>query len=717
MGKIIKWLLITVLALVGILVIAGLIVANVFNPNDYKGQIVELVKEKTGRELSIDKDIGLTLFPRLGVELGGVTLANAPGFGDQPFARVGDARVSVKLLPLLSRKVEVDTVTVDGLTVNLATDKSGRNNWDDLAGKGAGEAREAESADGGTPAIESISIGGLDISNVVVNYVDRRSGASQQLDLQRLRTGEIVPGGDIPVEMVVVAKTTQPVIDVTLDADATLKLAKSLRRFALPDLRARVQAKGEGMPSKGVDAELRAALVFDQSRDSFSVKNLVLKRDDLNLSGAISGSDLSGKQQINGHFELAPFNLKKLLGELGIALETRDAKALTRFGLSLKLDKTSTLTRLSDLQARLDDSTLAGSASVGGGEHPPVRFELNIDTLDADRYLPPTAGAGGKKQAPAADAKPPELPLKMLRGLDVDGSLKIASLKLNGLKLRNAVLGLNAKKGVIQIKPLAAKLYNGSVKITASMDARGKQPRFLVDKRLAGVRIGPLLKDMTGDDPLITGTANLSAKLKTRGLDDKVMRRNLNGRVGFSFTDGAVQGYDLAGIIRQAMAALKGKSVKSSGPQKTDFAELKGSLKITNGVARNNDFSAKSPFLRVKGRGTIDLNNETLDYLLTAKLVGSAKGQGGDDLEKLKGVPIPVRVSGAFGDPSIKPDLESILKEVAKRKLLDKVKEKAGGKLGETLKKGAGAGLGDLLKGKDGGGGGGLGGALQGLFK
>ncbi len=717
MGKIIKWLLISLLALVGILVIAGLIVANVFNPNDYKGRIVELVKEKTGRELSIDKDIGLTLFPRLGVELGGVTLANAPGFGDRPFARVGDARVSVKLLPLLSRRVEIDTVTVDGLTLNLATDKSGRNNWDDLAGKGAREENETESADGAAPAIESISVGGLEISDVVVNYTDQRSGASQQLDLKRLRTGEIAPGGDIPVELVVVAKTTQPAMDVTLDASATLKLAESLRRFEMPDLRARIQARGDGMPTKGVDADLSAALIFDQSRDSFSVKNLVLKRDDLNLSGAISGSGLSDKQQISGHFELAPFNLKKLLGELGIALETRDPKALSRFGLSLKLDKSPTLTSLSDLKARLDDSTLTGGASLGGGEHPPVRFKLNVDTIDADRYLPPAAKAGGGKTPGAATAKAPELPLKMLRGLNVDGSLNVASLKLNGLKLRNAVLGLKAKNGVVQIKPFAAKLYHGSLKVTASMNVQGKQPRFSVDKRLAGVKIGPLLKDLTGDDPLITGAANLSAKLKTRGLDDKVMRRNLNGRAGFSFTDGAVQGYDLAGIIRQAMAALKGKSVKSTGPKKTDFAELKGSLKVTNGVARNNDFSAKSPFLRVKGKGTIDLANETLDYLLTTKLVGSVKGQGGDDLDKLKGVPIPVRVSGAFSDPSIKPDLESILKEVAKRKLLDKVKEKAGGKLGDALKKGAGAGLGDLLKGKGGDGGGGLGGALQGLFK
>ncbi len=716
MGKIIKWLLVTVSVLVGILVIAGLIVANVFDPNDYKERIVALMKEKTGRELRIDKHIGLTLFPRLGVDLSGVTLANAPGFGAQPFARVGDARVSVKLLPLLSRRVEVDTVTVDGLTLNLATDKSGRNNWDDLAGKGAKEMGETQNADGGAAVIESISIGGLDIRKVIVNYVDRRDGASQQLDLQRLHAGEIVPGGDIPVELLIVAKTSQPAIDVILDASATLKLAKSLQRFEFPDLHARVQAKGEGMPSKGVDAELSAALIFDRSRDSFSVKNLLLKRDDLSLSGAIDGSDLSGRQKLSGDFELAPFNLKRLLGELGVALNTRDAKALTRVGLNLKLDKTSALTRLTNLQARLDDSKLSGSASVGSGEHPPVRFELHIDTLDADRYLPPTeATADDKNKARAADTKRPELPLKMLRGLNLDGSLRIAKLKLYGLKLRNAVLGLKAKRGVVRIEPLAAKLYNGSLKVAASMNVQGGQPRFSVDKRLAGVRIGPLLKDMTGDDPRITGTANLAAKLKSHGLDDKVIRRNLNGRAGFSFTDGSVRGYDLAGIIRQAMAALKGKSVKSSGPQKTDFAGLKGSLKISNGVARNDDFLAKSPFLRVKGRGTIDLANETLDYLLTTKLVGSVKGQGGDDLEKLKGLPIPVRVSGAFSNPSIKPDLESILKEVAKRKLLDKVKEKAGGKLGEALKKGTGAGFGDLLKGK--GGDGGLGGALQGLFK
>ncbi len=699
MGKLIKWLTISVLVVAILVTVAALIFVNVFDPNDYKAEISALVKDKTGRELHIGEDIGLTLFPRLGVELRDVTLANPPGFDKGPFAHVDDARVSVRIVPLLSKRIEVDTITVDGLDLRLQRNRDGLANWDDLLGGKQASEQAGEESGNDAALIGALRVGGLDIRDLAIDYRDLRAGTHHTLALRRLSAGEIAPGRNVPLELEVSASSDRPAMEAGIEASGTLQLGDTLQRFTLPDLRARLRLSGDDLPKQGISADLSAALFYDNAAHSLRLDKLLLTRKDLKLSGELRGDGLDGSPRTQGHLSAAPFALRDLLAELGVALDTADPRALERAAIELDVEHSGTLTRIEDLKLQLDDSKMTGKASFGTGDKAPIRFDLKVDQLDLDRYLPPAKTASAPSAAQDGSPAPLALPLKRLRRLDLDGRLHIDRLRLRGLRMEKAVLALHASKGVIQLKPLAARLYGGSLRVDAAMNVRGKQPAFSLNQRLKRIDIGPLLKDATGETPLITGAASLFAKLQTRGLADADLRRHLNGNAGFSFSNGALHGFDLAAIIRQAQAALKGQRIELSGPQKTDFAEMKGSLRIRDGIARNDDLSLKSPLLRVRGKGKIDLPNERLDYLVTAKLVGSLKGQGGADIEKLKGVPIPVRIRGPFRDPSIQPDLESIVEEAAKRKLLDKVKEKAGGKLDEVLKKAGGSGLGDALQG------------------
>jgi AsmA protein len=134
---------------------------------------------------------------------------------------------------------------------------------------------------------------------------------------------------------------------------------------------------------------------------------------------------------------------------------------------------------------------------------------------------------------------------------------------------------------------------------------------------------------------------------------------------------------NIAQIIREGLAKLKGQSIqKSNEPEQTDFSSLGGSAKITNGVIDNRDFNMRSPLLRATGAGTVDLVNEQLDYLLSAKIVGSLQGQGGKELEQLKGVTIPVKITGPFSKPSYKPDLSAVVSDQVKEKAKAQVEEK-----------------------------------------
>jgi len=154
-----------------------------------------------------------------------------------------------------------------------------------------------------------------------------------------------------------------------------------------------------------------------------------------------------------------------------------------------------------------------------------------------------------------------------------------------------------------------------------------------------------------------------------------------------------VKGIDIAGSIRSAKAklgSLRGEQTQAADKnQKTDFSELTATFNIKNGVARNNDLSLKSPLLRVGGEGEINIGADTLNYLVKASIVGTSKGQGGRDTDELKGVTVPVRVTGPLAAPSYKLDFGAMATETAKQTLKDALQKRFGGApaSGEAAKK------------------------------
>src|SRR5262245_47703494 len=153
--RIVKIVLIGVATIVVLLIVAVVIVASTFDPNDYKGVAANAFTARTGRALNVDEDLRLTYFPWLALETGGVTIGSAPEFGGdaQPFATVRRVAARVKLLPLLSRRVEIGTVELDGLTLNLARDAALRGNWEEL--HAAAENPAHDQADGEASALYS----------------------------------------------------------------------------------------------------------------------------------------------------------------------------------------------------------------------------------------------------------------------------------------------------------------------------------------------------------------------------------------------------------------------------------------------------------------------------------------------------------------------------------------------------------------------------------
>ncbi|MGH8707655.1 MAG: AsmA family protein, partial [Burkholderiales bacterium] len=260
-------------------------------------------------------------------------------------------------------------------------------------------------------------------------------------------------------------------------------------------------------------------------------------------------------------------------------------------------------------------------------------------------------------------------------------------MQLMGLKLSDLKAELRASNGRAELAPHSAKLYEGTLQGALSLAAKGN--RLALKETLNGVALGPLVKDLMGRDA-VAGRGEVSVDLAAAGPTVNALKKSLAGSARVELKDGAVKGINLAEALRKTRAAFGSKSAQqepSDPAQRTDFSAMSASFVVKDGVARNDDLDVRAPALRVGGAGSIDIGNSRLDYLAKASIVASAEGQGGAGLEHLKGLTVPVKLTGPFDAPRYEIDYRSIAGEAAKAKVKEKVKEKVERKLRDLLKR------------------------------
>lgn len=483
-------------------------------------------------------------------------------------------------------------------------------------------------------------------------------------------------------------------------------------RLAAQQLRLVGEATGSTLPDGELQGVVSAALTVDLATGVATVRDLHLTALGLDLRGDVRATGVGATPVATGSLRVAPFDPRALLTRLGqTSPETADAKVLRRASLFAEVEAAADRLRLTKLKVGLDKSTLSGWLAVRDFATPAVRGELTLDGIDADAYLPPKgeamkreAGTQGEAAAPvatpaAAAAAAATLPVEPMRGLDVDATVRVGWLKASGIRLADLRLTLTGAKGKLRLHPATAKLYGGSYAGDARLDVTGELPRVALHDRLIGVHLEPLLTDAMGKTPA-TGTATVEARLRATGSDPDALLATLAGDGSFALADGALTGIDLGAILRNAAALLHGRqaAARTTG-DKTDFSEVTGTFSVAKGVAANRDLVAKAPLVRLAGRGEADLVKQEIDYLLTATVVESRTGQGGKELADLKGIPIPIRITGPFAAPQVRPDLSAAVKGQAGRAVEKRVQKEIDKRLKGQIPEDLQRDLQDTLKG------------------
>jgi len=702
MAKILKILGAVVAILVGLVVLAIIVLPMVVDPNDYKGVIADEVAKQTGRTLTIEGDIDLSVFPWLGLEIGPTQLSNAAGFKDQYMAQMEAVEVRVKLLPLLKKQLEVNTVRLTGLVLNLARDKNGKTNWEDLTGEAASTGKAAEQEPGGeAPAggLASLAIGGIKVEDARLNWDDQAAGAHYEIADLALNTGTIEPESPFDLGLSFRVTAREPAVEGRFNLKGGVLLGAGMRVIDVTAASLELDANGDGVPGGHITLSLASDIHVDLDAQTLSLPNLMLETLGLKITGNVAGTAITAdKPQFSGKLAVAEFKPRAVIDKLAtVPIVTRDPNALAKAAATLDWTASPQDFTAKGLQMTLDDTRINGNASVNSFDAPAIRFALKVDSLDLDRYLPPAAEQPTGKPEEAAQAGgtgAQALPLEPLRKLNLDGKLEVGSLTAFNLHSSNIVVKVKAKDGLLQVNPLDADLYSGKSHGDITLNVRNDKPRFGINEKISGLQAEPLLQDLTGD-ALLAGTTELTANLEGAGTSPEAIKQTLNGSLSFAFTDGSVKGVNIAALIRKAQAKIKGQPAPPEESNQTDFSSLRGTAKVTNGLVRNDDLIAQSPLLRITGKGEASLPAENIDYTLTTKFVGSLEGQGGKGMDELKGVSIPVHVGGNFSKPTYTPDLGAALSEAAKAKVEEKVEEqkqklqkKLGDKVQDKLLKG-----------------------------
>jgi len=764
--KILAGLLLLLLALL-------LLPLLLLDPNDFKDEIQDSVFRATGRQLTIEGDLSLTLLPRLGLEVSGASVANPPGFGDEPFAKLERVEMDAPLLPLLAGRLEVERVRIEGLRLNLIRDPQGRTNWDltpppakaaeaavvpssalerrmpAFVRVSAEEAVQAPAArarppsaplatqDKGGKLVSLTSIAGVDLVDAHVLWDDRKTGWSLVLegleaDSGPIRRGEPVTlqlssgltdahgrfNGKLAGETTVVpdGATGGFVLEPLKLRLESLRTANGLeawgalsgrlignpraRRYQVDGLGVQFDVAGAALAGGHLNGNLSTRLDLDLGAGTLAIDGFSLRSGTLTATGDALGSGLRADPVYEGHLAVAEVDLRAWLQQHGLPQpRAADPEALRLVSLTSEWRLDRDRLDLTNLVITLDQSHFEGTANMVDGEPRAFAFDLAADTLELDRYLPGSPASSALKrdtrqralagrptvssQTPTgwrlrtAAYQPPPAPVAQTAATRtpppsppwyLEGRLSISDLTAARLTFGGVRLLIRFEDRELEVDSRVERFYHGQLSGFAGLDLRGDEPKITLVQDGVGIEIGPLLWNVARENRL-TGRGDITADLTAWGRDEAAIRRSLTGTLTAHMTAGAVKGFNLERMVRETEARLRGKPFSSDLPNQTDFSDLRATGLIEGGMLSNEDLNVVSDYVRITGKGRVDLANEQFDYRFEPMFVDPPKGRG---IKELENIPIPVLLTGTFDQPKWQVDVADAVRGIARRKLEEK---------------------------------------------
>ncbi len=637
--------LIAILAGLVLIVIAAILIVPMLIPMEtYKNQVVNVVKEQTGRDLRIDGDIGLSFFPNIAVSIGDVGFSNASWAKEEEMAAMQEMRASLKLMPLFSGNVEIDSFVLVDPVIHLEVRRDGTPNWQfETAQTAPAEpSADAEGAGGGGSGLGDLSLGEVSIQNGTATYTNAQTGASYAAE--QVNIDLALPGLDDPFLAEGSLVWNGDEIGIDLKAD-------------------RPRALTEG-------GETPVALTINAPKINTSYSGTLKPLDGLAFAGDVS---------------LDVPSVRDLAAWAGSPMPAGDG--FGALSIEGKASGSGNTYRFTDAKIGFDGMNATGALTVTtGGTRPTLAGNLAVDRIDVNTYLAESEGGGGGGSGGGGNAgsgwSTEPIDLSGLKAVDADLSFAAQEILFQQIRIGESALKLALSNGVLNANLSKLTLYEGSGSGTLTVNGASATPQVKANFKLAGLDAEPFLTD-AADFQRLQGKTAIDLSVATAGRSQRDMVAALDGNGSVRFTNGKIKGINLAQLTRTVLSAAT-TGWQSGGTQDTDFSELGGTFTITDGVLSNNDLALLSPLIRVTGSGTANILQKTLNYRVEPKLAATLEGQGGE--QEATGIEVPILITGSWSNPRFAPDLKSMIQNRENiEKTIKSIKEDKGKGLLKSL--------------------------------
>ena len=428
--------------------------------------------------------------------------------------------------------------------------------------------------------------------------------------------------------------------------------------------------------------ELDTRFEFDSAADTVTVAPLRAEAFGLRASGEVTARNVSRAAVWTGTASVAQFSPQELLQRFGLPPQpTSDPEAFTRASIGTRFTVTKEGAALEDLVLALDESTIKGTFALQGFDAPAYRFALDVDRVDADRYLPPKA-----RDAQAGEQTAGDIELPRNNTMNLDGTMQVGALTLAGMQFSDVGSRVVIGGGDMKLTNARARLYGGSFAGNFHIRAAGNDPGLALDGRATGLQLEPLIAALTAEQPNFSGTGSFDLNLAGKGRTIIENVQTAGGSVSFDMVGGAIKGFNLGRTLCSAYNVTQRAPGPPELPAVTEYDAIKGSAVVTAGAATSNDLLARTSFMDINGAGTLQLVDQELDYELDAKLTAPIAIENCQTLDEFVGGELPFRIKGTVTEPAITPDFSKLIRRQLREGIQERLEDRLKDRLRDILR-------------------------------
>lgn len=639
-----KWPIRILLALIAIPVLLIAILAIVLftiDPNQFKPHI-EHAAQKQSIDVKLNGDIEWQLWPNFGLHVQDVSFEKNDST-QKMSASAQSLGFSVALPPLFKKEVQINGVTLSDAQLNIRL----------LASSEQEPQAPAAQPDPATPndqGAPTIAVDNISLNNITVTIIDDITGDTSKFTLEQLNGSSVsVDGTPFPLDLKANAQLPElPLIAIQLNSQLAFNL--------------------EGQNAEVIDGELTTQISSSEVRAELT-----------------SSANWSQAFKSNGALNIQSFSPKQVMQALNIELpEMQNKSALTdlalRFNYTLDHDQLA----VKNIAIKLDSTQIKGDIQVDSLERLKLSSHWTGDQINIDDYLPPPSEAEEETTEPESMGEAIELPLELLRQLDVDFSLKFDQVQMKGLKLDKPSFELKAQDGVIEVKELNSKVADGEIKATSQLNVKGPQAQLKFAMDSSGVQLGQILAQMANVNAL-NGSAQLNLDGSSQGNTDQALIKNLQANMQLTSDQLQLVPINLEKQFCNALALLQKQTPPQyDWPEQTTLKPASMNILLNNEVLNLKNLDATIAKLLGSAKGSFNLASGDFNVPFSLSL-----GSFGGEIEGCLPIPekwrkraLPIRCKGNVDDIGVKtclPDtrlIEDMIKEKIKQKADEKIEEK-----------------------------------------